>query len=56
MLILCSKKYGKKVTRFAKGLVTFDVIQCSHAASGFSVCNQKDGVGFPLPVYDVRRH
>ncbi|PSN73050.1 hypothetical protein BS50DRAFT_568639 [Corynespora cassiicola Philippines] len=50
-----SKKHGKKVTKYAKGVVDDTIIQCSHAASGFSVCNQRDGVAFPLPVYDVKK-
>jgi hypothetical protein len=50
---LSSKKHGKKVTRSASGLVDFSIIQCSHAASGFSVCNQREGVAFPLEVYAV---
>ncbi|KAF2240498.1 hypothetical protein BU26DRAFT_525966 [Trematosphaeria pertusa] len=48
-----SRKHGRRTTRFAKGLVGFDILQCAHAASGFSVCNQKEGVQFPLQVYDV---
>ncbi|KAF2189439.1 hypothetical protein K469DRAFT_747529 [Zopfia rhizophila CBS 207.26] len=50
-----TQKHGKTVTKFAQGLVDFTIIQCSHAASGFSVCNQRDGVAFPLPVYDVQK-
>jgi hypothetical protein len=51
----CSKKHDKKTKRFAKGEVNLDILQCSHAASGFSVCNQKAGVAFPLPVYNVKK-
>ncbi|KAF2787608.1 hypothetical protein K505DRAFT_342795 [Melanomma pulvis-pyrius CBS 109.77] len=51
-----TKKHGKKTTKFAKALVDFDIIQCTHAASGFSVCSQKAGVGFALPVYGVKKH
>lgn len=50
-----SKKHGKKATRFAKGLVDNSIIECAHAASGFSVCNQRAGVAFLLEVYDVRQ-
>ncbi|KAF2276100.1 uncharacterized protein EI97DRAFT_433514 [Westerdykella ornata] len=46
-----SKTHGRPTTRFAKGQVNLDILQCSHAASGFSVCNQKEGVQFPLQVY-----
>ncbi|KAF2686443.1 hypothetical protein K458DRAFT_485722 [Lentithecium fluviatile CBS 122367] len=49
------KTHGKKTTKFAKGSVSLDVVKCVHAASGFSSCNQIEGVKFPLEVYDERR-
>ena len=50
-----SKKKSKRTVKFAKGTVDEEnVLQCSHAASGFSICRQKDGVAFPLTVYDTK--
>jgi hypothetical protein len=50
-----TKKHGqKKVTKFAKGPVNLNTIQCAHAASGFSVCSLKTGTVLSLPVYDVK--
>ncbi|KAF2447584.1 hypothetical protein P171DRAFT_227761 [Karstenula rhodostoma CBS 690.94] len=46
------KKNGKKIKRFAKGTVDAeDILQCTHAGSGFSICRQREGVAFPLDVY-----
>jgi len=44
-----------KRTKFAKAPINLDILQCSHAASGFSVCALKPGVVLELPVYDVQR-
>ncbi|ORY09083.1 hypothetical protein BCR34DRAFT_568980 [Clohesyomyces aquaticus] len=42
-----------RVTKIGKGHADLNILHCTHAASGFSVCNQKDGVAFPLPIYSV---
>ena len=47
-----SKKNGKKTKRFANGLVDDEnILLCGHAGSGFSTCNQREGVAFALEVY-----
>jgi hypothetical protein len=47
-----SKKNGQKTKRFAKGTVDQgNILQCSHAGSGLSICNQREGIAFPLEVY-----
>ncbi|KAL5393284.1 hypothetical protein DPSP01_000109 [Paraphaeosphaeria sporulosa] len=46
------KTNGKKIKRFAKGTVDPEnVLLCTHAGSGFSICTQREGVAFPLVVY-----
>lgn len=55
-LSCCSKKNKKTTTRDAKSTVDHEnVLQCTFAASGFVICGQKEGVAFPLAVYDVRK-
>ncbi|KAF1953376.1 hypothetical protein CC80DRAFT_537593 [Byssothecium circinans] len=50
-----TKKQGEKTKRFAKAPVDRTVILlCTHAGSGFSQCNQREGVPFALPVYRVK--
>ncbi|KAF2471936.1 uncharacterized protein BDR25DRAFT_302765 [Lindgomyces ingoldianus] len=50
-----TKGHHERTTKLAKGHVDLNILHCTHAASGFSACNQMEGVAFPLPVYDVRK-
>ncbi|KAF9740650.1 hypothetical protein PMIN06_000373 [Paraphaeosphaeria minitans] len=45
------KRNGKKIKRSAKGMVDDEnVLLCTHAGSGFSICRQREGVAFQLDV------